>query len=125
MRNQLLVAEEKIRLLIPGGKMFQASGQQISCLEPKNVSNKETEQQTGITKRLCDHYTGLYIHINKIDEIVCLDPMYHTRLEASELKEQEDRNLDSQNELICRKCEHGISDRIRQDCASKFQRCRE
>jgi hypothetical protein len=87
MRNQLIVRE--------------VSCQQISCIEPKNVSNKQTEQQTVITECLCDHYTGLYIDaLIKSMKVVCLDPMHHIRSEASELKEQEDRKLDSENELI-------------------------
>ena len=112
MRNQLSVGE--------------VSCQQISCIEPKNVS-RQTEQQTVIMECLCDHYTGLYVDtLTKSMKVVCLDPMHHIRSEASELKEQEDRKLDSEKELICRKCEHGTTViECHQDCASKFQRCRE
>ncbi|MGH9965347.1 MAG: hypothetical protein ACRD5E_11050 [Nitrososphaeraceae archaeon] len=81
MRNQLFVGE--------------FSCQQISCIEPKNVSNKQTEQQTVITKCLRGYIDAL----KKSIKVVCFDPMYHIRSGSNELK-QEDRKLDSENELI-------------------------
>jgi hypothetical protein len=87
MRNQLFVGE--------------VSCQQISCRRSKNISKKQTEQQTVIIKSLCDHYTGLYVDtLTKSMKVVCLDPILHIRSEASELNEQENRKLDLENELI-------------------------
>jgi hypothetical protein len=113
MRNQLFAGE--------------VSCQQISCIKLKNISNKQTQQQIVITKCLCDHYSGFYTDtLTKSMKVACLDPMHHIRTKASELKEQKDRRLDSENELICRKCEHGASViECQEDCTSKFQRCRE